>query len=267
MKHETTPRMETTPQTLYHYTGQSGLLGIFESKTLWTSSVRHLNDATELQHALDLARDVLNFSPRTANTDAFSANLDLLQSFTVFAASFSADGGDQLSQWRAYSHNGTGYSIGFDFEGLKKVAGGQDYMLFPCTYDNVQNRQTIQNAIAVAEETPVASAVPPEIRFMMNLMLVAPTMKHSSFKDEQEWRLVVLADDRNVPTKLRNGKSLLIPYRTLNLTENDGGTPVTEVCVGPSPHMSLSVETLHAYGQQFLGKIQVRASAVPYRDW
>ncbi len=102
---------------------------------------------------------------------------------------------------------------------------------------------------------------------MMNLMLVAPTMKDKSFKDEQEWRLVVVANGETCPLNFAVENHCLFTHRTLSLTQDDGRTPVTEVFVGPSPRMSLSVETLYIYGQQFLGKIGVRASAVPYRDW
>jgi hypothetical protein len=37
------------PKILYHYAGQNGLLGIFKSRSLCVSSVRHLNAPIEPQ--------------------------------------------------------------------------------------------------------------------------------------------------------------------------------------------------------------------------
>jgi hypothetical protein len=45
-----------TPDRLYHYTDARGLLGILESRKLWASDVRLLNDARELDYAADLVR-------------------------------------------------------------------------------------------------------------------------------------------------------------------------------------------------------------------
>ena len=44
-----------TGQKLYHYTTQEGLLGIVKSRSLWTTSVFHLNDSAEFDYTLDLA--------------------------------------------------------------------------------------------------------------------------------------------------------------------------------------------------------------------
>lgn len=41
------------PRTLYHYTSDSGLLGIIETKSIWATNVRYLNDSKEYALALD----------------------------------------------------------------------------------------------------------------------------------------------------------------------------------------------------------------------
>jgi len=259
------------PQTIYHYTGQDGFLGILESKSLWLSSVRHLNDAAELRYAADLARALLKAAPSERSTpyrESFMKSLDALENFTVFVASFSNDGGDQLSQWRGYSRNGPGYSIGFDLEKLKTLAGRQGYALVKCCYDPEQNQVTLRNVIAGAEASVVSqfSKAPPEVGFMRAFMDVAATMKHPSFKDEQEYRLVAPFVDGRRSVRLRSGKSFLIPYKTLNFL-GEGENPITRVYVGPSPHLDLATETVHVHSQHYLTGIEVRSSTVPYRDW
>ena len=42
--------MQTSPSILYHYTTAHGLRCIVESKSIWASDFRFLNDASEFQH-------------------------------------------------------------------------------------------------------------------------------------------------------------------------------------------------------------------------
>src|ERR1035437_7092887 len=44
---------------LYHYTSASALIGILQSRAIWTTNIRFLNDTTEYAFALELARDVI----------------------------------------------------------------------------------------------------------------------------------------------------------------------------------------------------------------
>jgi len=37
----------SVPELLYHYTDSAGLQGILESRTLWATDIRYLNDETE----------------------------------------------------------------------------------------------------------------------------------------------------------------------------------------------------------------------------
>jgi hypothetical protein len=39
------------PEILYHYTTREGLLGILRSRTVWATSIRFLNDASEYTYA------------------------------------------------------------------------------------------------------------------------------------------------------------------------------------------------------------------------
>jgi hypothetical protein len=44
------------PPLLYHYTDATGLLGIVQSRAIWATHIRYLNDAQEFDYAADLAR-------------------------------------------------------------------------------------------------------------------------------------------------------------------------------------------------------------------
>jgi hypothetical protein len=46
-------------EIIYHYTSQQGLLGIVNGKSLWVSSIRHLNDAAEFGYSVEMIREIL----------------------------------------------------------------------------------------------------------------------------------------------------------------------------------------------------------------
>src|SRR5882724_8885709 len=47
------------PRYLYHYTNAQGLLGMLESKRIWATNSRFMNDPTEIGYAIRLVREVM----------------------------------------------------------------------------------------------------------------------------------------------------------------------------------------------------------------
>lgn len=66
--------------TLYHYSTSSGLLGIFRTKKLWTTSIHYLNDAKEFIHTIHLVqqklRDLLDSNKTLVSNMAFNRVLN-----------------------------------------------------------------------------------------------------------------------------------------------------------------------------------------------
>jgi hypothetical protein len=124
------------PEIVWHYTGAAGLEGILRSRSLWASSIAHLNDAQEATFIVGELRDRFERMPhayaqyldsdfsellqgRTGNGSHRDAGLDycvelflarcsdqidkviLNPDEKMFATCFSGKG-DDLSQWRAY---------------------------------------------------------------------------------------------------------------------------------------------------------------------
>lgn len=108
---------ESAPQTLYHYTTTEGLLGILESEELWATNILFLNDTSELVDAIKLFTAELENNPLKLDKETGWLHTLILPNLEAapvdhFAVSFCEDG-DLLSQWRAYSAQGSGYSLGF----------------------------------------------------------------------------------------------------------------------------------------------------------
>src|SRR6266404_2318800 len=117
----------TPDKPLYHYTTQSGLLGIIGSRKMWVTHTQYLNDRREFLHAVDLVRDELGNRLKTSSASVTRHQLlqmeEMLQSspqsINVCVCSFSEEP-DLLSQWRAYG-GPAGFAIGFPGEFVKEA--------------------------------------------------------------------------------------------------------------------------------------------------
>jgi hypothetical protein len=94
---------------LHHYTNQTGLLGIIQTKSIWASKIQYLNDTSEFFHGLSIASQLLTSHEKSASDDSFArhcaalrSHLKRIEGINVFVVSLSASE-DLLSQWRAYS--------------------------------------------------------------------------------------------------------------------------------------------------------------------
>jgi hypothetical protein len=47
------------PESLHHYTNQAGLLGIFGTGDFWATKIQYMNDATEFEYSIGLAKQQL----------------------------------------------------------------------------------------------------------------------------------------------------------------------------------------------------------------
>jgi Protein of unknown function (DUF2971) len=184
-----------SPETLYHYTSQNGLIGIVNSKRMRASSLRYLNDSAEFNYAIGLVRTLL--ADRSVSEPAYTelfrqlqARLDTLARADFFVTSFS-EASDSLSQWRAYSGEGTGFSMGFAGLSLFRSALSQGFSLHRCEYGTEHQVQTLWRWIRLTsgrlEKQGLDECVNDCLRGIMG---IGPRLKHPAFADEQEWRLV-----------------------------------------------------------------------------
>ncbi len=114
-------------ERLYHYSSFNGLLGIVESRSLWASDIRYMNDSAELKHTADLIRKEVTRRIRAGHQqpDLLNQFLDwvthrITNGHMLFATSFRSNG-NLLSQcvnipflvpttFREKSHSCPGFS-------------------------------------------------------------------------------------------------------------------------------------------------------------
>ena len=254
-------------EILYHYTTFSGLLGIVDSRALWASDIRYMNDSAELKHTADLiAREI---SRRIAaghpNPNLLNQFLDwvshrITNGHLLFGASFRSNG-NLLSQWRGYSSHGKGVSIGFDPQSILALAQQQAFQVGRCVYEPAAQLALISQVVdaveAVAEargECTDPQQRPPEQSYHdsfeeveSDLLRIAAILKHPSFQEEEEWRVVspVIRDLSEARVRFREGTSMIIPYLEFGLTAAPGQPLAFEhLFLGPSPNISISMNSL-----------------------
>jgi hypothetical protein len=282
---------DTPGGTLYHYTSFSGMTGIVSSGELRASDIRYMNDSAELRHTLDLltthiTQRIIDGTdyPRVHNQLLEWLSHRVVSGPMLFGASFRANG-NLLSQWRGYSRHGKGVSLGFDPDFIQDCAARQQFEVAKCLYAPEQQRHLIVSVVDAIEDTAAAlgEVEDPTLRHPTqsyyhvfesiegDLLRIAAILKHPSFEEEQEWRLVspVIADCHHSGVQFREGWVMMIPYYTFQLSGIElQSMRLDHVFLGPTNNVELSMNSLELY----LEKMQARPRRgvsycqIPYRQ-
>jgi hypothetical protein len=270
--------METSvpdlPQQLFHYTSPTALLSVLQKKVVWASMIHYMNDSQELDYALDLAREVISEEAmhRSFNVSRFGLCGDFLEAIrriAVFAFSLS-ERQDLLSQWRAYCPPEGGYSIAFDTLHLKSIAEAEGFQLVQCDYDRAVQiskiRPLINEMLQAASRLPDGSTGTDLYdRFAVRMARIGVSVKHPSFQEEREWRLITGPGRNPNSVSYRATTSLLVPYCELSFAE-EKLSPITSIMVGPNRHADLAARSVHSLTATTHGwPIQVLHSETPFR--
>jgi hypothetical protein len=148
---------------LAHYTSAAGLVGILQSRSIWATNIRFLNDTREFLHATDLAKSYV-LAAKSTSARSVSGVLaytlvdqpERMQG-TTWIASFS-ERGDLLSQWRGYCPHG-GYSVIFRPKPIAEVARRHQLAFARCIYErSVQDQMICELVDAAIESFPTLFA-------------------------------------------------------------------------------------------------------------
>jgi hypothetical protein len=190
--------------------------------------------------------------------------------------------GDLLSQWRAYGSSG-GFAVGFRTKDLESMqppvtnARRDELDAAPEQLRPAPDRvrlvkvsygpDAIQPVIdhVLQHIAPRPRGHPGVTGFFRAKALVLPalaTIKHATFAEEKEWRVIAMGSVGEVTVRFRAEPLGVIPYMALAYPSS----AITEIVVGPGPHpevRKLGAERLLA--NQGLGHIEVRLSESPLR--
>lgn len=276
------------PSILFHYTTPIGLLGISQSKKIWATDLRFLNDKKEFQHSLDIMHSILESFYKVDNNpkkpkglnynfvEFLRINLREKWNPKVYVASFT-EKGDLLSQWRGYCPKG-GFSIGFHFNLLSQVAKKHHSFLLPCVYDyKIQNQMLEELLVSYSKKydeaiknnnqknsDELAHSISNE--FIINMFALSPMLKHESFREEKEWRIVSTILIGSPDIKFRASESNIIPYIEISLCQSEEEIEYKQVFIGPASINHYSKEALsQLLRKNRMQKNAIQLSSAPYR--
>jgi hypothetical protein len=268
------------PDVLFHYTDQSGLLGIVKCSKLYATDVRYMNDPTEFRLALGLAESQLKCTKcNSQNQKDFVKILskvpEQMKDINLFSVSFCAYD-DLLSQWRGYSGGSYGYAIGFRYEKLIASTNTNDgnFLLGQCIYRRATQVSIVKEIVehCLREVDQNRPGMPPlRMVFAFLLYKYGIFFKNEKFRGEAEWRLVPPPDinSTNPAIGFRKGQSMITPYYRVPIGAKDVSA-IQCVRIGPCPHPDLSERSVRELlrANEIGGESPpVCRSCIPFRNW
>jgi hypothetical protein len=188
--------------------------------------------------------------------------------------------GDLISQWRAYSNQASGYSIGFSGQSLSKTFG-KGVVLVPVIYDEKAQVKIIKSLMEAlecvvphleAKDELERDAYFNEATMHVGLLFgfIGTVFKSSYFQSEREWRIIAHNEIKfgrgTRETQFRVSENgTLVPFVKLKPKRN-GRLPVVSVTMG-----SITPKEVNSYSLRLLLKtrnyrdVQVHESAITLR--
>jgi len=284
-----------TEDILYHYTDLNGLTGILQNKGFWLSEAKYLNDKEELFNGcnltIELIKSLINKKRYSIFREVLLETISLLKKSefkNYFITSFTSKA-DNLEQWRAYSKNGSGVSVGFNTKqktSFPHFMLGPVWMLHKVIYDdNVKCR--ILHLIIFKYFYEFKKDVQKNSKYIdvddyaqslnQSLTHTFINFKHKSFKEEKEVRLVCKVQDIQKDFYKKNYRiinNVIVPYvctYEIILNNKDGSKfevdllPITEIVVGPIINQEITIESIKNFINDLGYKDIVKNSKIPYR--
>jgi hypothetical protein len=271
---------EGPPDLLYHYTGLEGLEGILRERMIWATDVRYLNDTSEVHYSREvIGRRAADRDEKLSETyggflaHGTAAGLGGSAMFPdTFVASFCEDG-DNLTQWKTYGRGGYGFALGFDWESLRQLSQVSSYSLVPIIYDTVRQDERVDDVIDEAADQYAAwggeisdlTSAKQVLLVTYALMVALWSIKHPSYADEREWRLVHMMFPLDPPPTpfFRDGRRGTTPYEKVPLNAVLGGFPLKEVVLGPCA-LDTRLQVEGGLAENGISGVLVRDSDVPF---
>jgi hypothetical protein len=283
------------PRYLYHYTTAQGLLGMFQSNSIWATHSRFMNDWTEISYCTRLVHEVMESKLPREDARWLNKVRDLVNGLLndyeknakVYIACFCKQG-DLLSQWRGYGAVGGGYSLGFIGRhlGAEELLAIDKPILRKVIYDRrTQERIIIDwlKGLSMVEEARQKKFNQTKAiqrsnefvgQFQMFLSECMNCFKDEAYREEQEWRVIQFGRfDRQdiIKASFRSGRACIVPYVNLDFSPAKGPyrgkLPVKLIHYGPTLEQEVTERSLHllrtAYGYDE-NLLTIKRSGVPF---
>ncbi len=194
------PMSLNLPNTLYHYCSIDSFFHIINSKSIWLSNSSQMNDSSEnvwIEKYFDQIKDYFSHGKygKFINKviDTYYMNNHPPYIFCL------SEKKDLLSQWRAYSQDGHGISIGFNTKNLRiqniipapNVYAINTLGIYKVKYSIPGQKNRISKLCeSFKQDFKKSDDVDSILEFSSSLNNMALVFKNPSFKEEREWRIM-----------------------------------------------------------------------------
>lgn len=275
-----------TNEIIYHYCNSDTFNSICQYKTIRLSDLFSMNDGLEIKWGYSIWIEVANLLIKELGhefIDAIDKEVHIFGLHSlIISASFSMKN-DVLSQWRAYSDDGNGYSVGFSAKDIFKLP------VYPIKilYNKKEQIKKVMETVKFIHFSETTNSDKygkdfKELCFFFATELAS--MKNPSFAEEKEIRIIhllsfeqsnnglKLKDDGGFSfdketdgqeIKFRFRENCPIAFQDYNFTNNKTINPIKQVIIGPKNKslpsgISIYLETLG------IEKVEIINSKVPY---
>ncbi|MCG2462804.1 DUF2971 domain-containing protein [Flavobacteriaceae bacterium F89] len=276
-------------ELIYHYCSSDTFYSICTNKTIRLSDLFSMNDFLEIHWGYSIWEKAASEIIKDVGED-FLDKIDYIISSTgirtsILASCFSLEA-DVLSQWRAYSNDGSGYCVGFNAKDIIQLPVRPLMVLYD---EKKQIKETVSILKAIYE---VENSAEQTDKYGSGFFDACATLavdlaafKNSAFREEKEIRLLHLLNfepsnkylklvdnggtsfggkTKGEKVNFRMAENLPVPYIDINFTNNNKISPIKEVYIGPKNNsretaVSVFLETLN------IGNVEIKKSKASYR--
>jgi hypothetical protein len=227
--------------------------------------------------------------PQVGQPEGRHRRMWLNEAFAAYVVCFSEEG-DLVTQWNTYAGRGSGFSIGIERQKLAEVIASKppnnwlagisagvelirvqysekdqiDY--FRGIFDKYLNEynEKQRSSRTVLHMDGCAGQV------VFEAALSASWFKHSCFKSEAEWRIVITSPGHGYDLFFRPSARTVIPYvkipRVQSVKQEDRKLPIVSITIGPTLHQELwmrSVQALLVANGYSTKDVEIRKSELP----
>ena len=219
---------------IYHYCNLDALIAIMKNKVIWASNYRYLNDAKEINIAVEKIDDNIDLIKK--GIESFNGYQSVIRclkssmvSYDYYITSFSQEP-DVLSQWRAYAQNGRGASIGFDEKVLIKL----DLKIHEAIYGDTLIDSVIELGKGYLTKRKESASIKID-QLESEFAELIGSFKGEAFKEEREKRLIIMHKKGTKTDNIHFRKSgnFVVPFLEVSF-DSLSNEIIREIWIGPS---------------------------------
>jgi DUF2971 family protein len=269
-------RANSMPKIIYHYTDNSGFLGIVGDRAVRASHYKYMNDPQELSYGFNLAREAV--SRAGLSSDLKSGLQRKLEEhrfpdeWSPYLACF-CERQDVLGQWRAYGNwtNG-GFALGFSTKQLPNLFDPCHFgepRISSVIYKLSKQKSLLKHLIDLSKKIRIgkntnSGSIDELVNCIHNcISYYALIFKNGAYEQEDEFRIILETSHKDdlQDIHFRAGRFGLTPYRNISSRK----FPLVHAVVGPGPYSELSREAAQNFLQKNGYKFKVARSDTKVR--